>query len=132
MARSAAAIKELFATHANLLGVWPPLETFGNWPEDTFYGFVEFIYDQVRRPRRASCCTNRQGSDCWAPLRWQMSKSLARLKTGPSSLESISALMSAGASQRLCRISSAVLTLFLRRPRGDGHRHCLPRSTPRS
>ena len=56
--RSVDAIKELFATHANLFGVWPPLETFGNWPEDTFCGFVEFIYDQARRPRRASYCSN--------------------------------------------------------------------------
>ncbi len=53
---SADAVKELLATHADLFGVWPPLETFRDWAEQPFYGFVEFLYDQVRRPRRAWHC----------------------------------------------------------------------------
>jgi hypothetical protein len=49
-------VRDLLGTRANLFGVWPPLETFLKWSEPSLYGFTEFVFDQVRRPRRASKC----------------------------------------------------------------------------
>ena len=49
-------VRDLLATSVGLFGVWPPTETFLKWPEPALYGFIEFVFDLVRRPRRASPC----------------------------------------------------------------------------